>query len=52
MDETEQSANTREGNFVINNTLRKFAAKASKLYREGKKEEIQNEKKNYFIKII
>ena len=47
MDETEQSANTREGNYVICNTLRKFAAKASKLYREGKKEEILNEKKQF-----
>ena len=33
--ETEQSANTRESNFVICNTLRKFGARASKLIREG-----------------
>ena len=37
MDETEQSANTRESNFVICNTLRKFGARASKLIREGEK---------------
>ena len=52
MDETEQSSNTREGNFVIKNALRIFAAKASKLYREGKKEEIQNEKKIILSKLF
>ena len=45
MDETEQSSNTKEGNFVISNTMRKFAAKASKLYKDGKIEEIKKEKK-------
>ena len=52
MDETEQSSATREGNFVISNTLRKFAAKASKLYREGKKDDIQNEKKIILTKLF
>ena len=52
MDETEQSSNTREGNYVICNTLRKFAAKASKLYKEGKKEEILNEKKEILTKLF
>ena len=52
MDETEQSSNTREGNYVICNTLRKFAARASKLYKEGKKDEILNEKKTILKKLF
>ena len=43
MDETEQSSSTKESNFVINITLRKFAAYASKLIKEGKIEQIKNE---------
>lgn len=52
MDETEQSANTRESNFVICNTLRKFGARASKLIREGKKDEILKEKKELLSKLF
>ena len=52
MDETEQSSNTRESNFVISNTLRKFGARASKLYREGKKDEILKEKKDILAKLF
>ena len=52
MEETEQSSGTRESNFVINTTLRKFAAKASKLYKEGKKEEIRQEKKILMEKLF
>ena len=44
MDETEQSSATKESNFVIVNSLRKFAALASKLYREEKIEEIKKQK--------
>ena len=44
MDETEQSSSTKESNFVISTSLRKFAAHASKLYKEGKKDEIRKEK--------
>ena len=44
MEETEQSSGTRESNFVINNSIRKFAALASKLFRENKKEKIREEK--------
>ena len=52
MDETEQSSSTKESNFVINITLRKFAAYASKLIKEGKIEEIKNEKKNILNKLF
>ena len=52
MDETEQSSGTKESNFVINTTMRKFAALASKLYKENKIEEIKKEKKKFNGKII
>ena len=44
MEETEQSSATRESNFVISTSIRKFAALVSKLYRENKKEKIREEK--------
>ena len=52
MDETEQSSNTREGNFVISNIMRKFADKTSKLYKDGKIEEIKKEKKEILEKLL
>ena len=52
MEETEQSSSTRESNFVINMTLRKFAAFASKLIKEGKIEEIKNKKKIILQKLF
>lgn len=44
MDETYQSSNTRESNFIISTTLRKFAAFAYKKIRENKLEEIKKQK--------
>ena len=52
MDETEQSSGTKESNFVINTTMRKFAALASKLYKENKIEEIKKEKKTLMEKLF
>ena len=52
MEETEQSSGTKESNYVISTSLRKFAACASKLYKEGKKEEIRNEKKILMQKLF
>lgn len=44
MDETYQSSNTRNSNFVIATTIRKFAALASRLAKEEKMDEIRKEK--------
>ena len=52
MDETEQSSATKESNFVISTSLRKFAALASKLYKEKKIEEIRKEKKILMEKLF
>ena len=52
MEETEQSSSTKESNFVINTTLRKFAAYASKLIKENKIEEIKKEKKILMQKLF
>lgn len=40
-DETYQSSNTRQMNYVIATKIRQFASVASKLYKENKKEEIR-----------
>ncbi|MBQ2070343.1 MAG: aminopeptidase, partial [Bacilli bacterium] len=42
--ETYQSENTREGNQLVNQRIRQFASKASKLIKEGKEEEAREEK--------
>ena len=52
MDETELSSATRETNFVISNSLRKFAALASKLNKEGKNDQIREEKKILMEKLF
>ena len=44
MPETFQSSNTMKMNQILNNRLRKFTAKAQKLYKEGKQKEIRQEK--------
>ena len=52
MDETELSSATKETKFVISNSIRKFAALASKLYKEGKNEEIRKQKKILMEKLF
>ena len=42
--ETYQSENTREGNQLVNQRIRQFASKVSKLIKEGKEEEAREEK--------
>ena len=44
MGETFQSSSTRESDMLINATIRQFAAKVSKLYKENKLEDIKKEK--------
>lgn len=40
MNETKQSSGTRESNVLINSLIRQFAAKAQRLHKEGKDEEV------------
>ena len=51
MDETYQTSNTRETNAVIAASIRKFAAHASKLVREGKLDEAKKEKEEVLGKM-
>ena len=51
MDETFQSSNTRETNYVIANTIRKFAAVSSKLVKAGKMDEIRKLKDETLSKL-
>ena len=50
-DETYQSNNTRQMNYVIATSIRKFASKASVLAKEGKIKEIRDEKNSLLAKL-
>lgn len=49
--ETFQSSNTSESNFIINSYIRNFAAEASKLHKDGKDKEILLLKEKYMSNI-
>jgi len=49
--ETYQSEGTKEGDQIVNNVIRSFAAKAAKLLKEGKKEEARALKEETMDKI-
>ena len=49
--ETFQSSNTSESNFIVNSYIRNFAAEASKLHKDGKDKEILLLKEKYMSNI-